>query len=114
MSINYRDEAIVEEEADEAGGDAAVHADLIVDDVADGALGVRARLAIEPNLQAVDDRRVDGAPAGCRRKQGDKEQQPRHDEFWLRARLLARTTGRASEEAELGDAEINCCRGRQA
>lgn len=65
----------MEEEADEARGDAPVHGDLVVDDVADGTLGLRALLAIEPHLQAVDDQRIDGASLGRRREQGDKEQQ---------------------------------------
>lgn len=70
----------MEEEANEARGDAPVHSDFVVDDVADGALGIRARLAIEPHLQAVGDQRVDAAQLGRRRQHGKKEQQrmPRH------------------------------------
>lgn len=57
----YRDEAIVEEDADDAGGDGAVQADLRGDDVTDGLLRRRARLVVESNLEAFDDHRVDGA-----------------------------------------------------
>jgi hypothetical protein len=71
----------VEEEANEARGDAPVHSDFVVDDVADDAFGPRARLAIEPHLQAVDDQRVADAEQGRRRRQqGKKERRrvPRH------------------------------------
>lgn len=65
----------MEEEANEAWGDAAVHCDFVVDDIADDALGHRARLAIEPHPQAVDDQRIDGTQLGRRRQQAKKEQQ---------------------------------------
>jgi hypothetical protein len=76
LVINYRDEAVVEEEADETGGNAAVRRHLLVHDVPDDVLGRGARVAVGPHLQAVGDQRVHGGGPDHRQQRNKEQQRP--------------------------------------